>query len=381
MKRLLPAVACALVLAACGESNRDESVAGSNENGGDVGSTENSNNSNQDDQDCSDGERRAGTTLCGLNDRGVIEQACTGGQFVDTLICNDPDECTDDSTRDGSTACGLNERGVFVQDCVAGTFMDGSTCRDPDECVDDETRVGGTACGPAGEGNVAERCVGGEFVADECLYPTPTAEEFVITEIMLDPVSPLTESAGVWIELLNASGETRELGGCEVTYGAASPQALGTRTVGNGGYVVLAGSVSVFENGGIEDAVLLGPGLNAAGDQLTLTCAGAQIDTVDSSSGFPLRPARSLQVDLSTSAMDNDLATSWCTPPLAATYFDNGDSDVTNDHLGTPGESNPACVAEEAVDFCRLQFPMTATVSAGEAIQWFGRFFETGLTV
>lgn len=45
----------------------------------------------------------------------------------------DPDECVDDDVQPGTTVCGLNDRGTLEQNCVLGQWVDGDYC---DECGD-----------------------------------------------------------------------------------------------------------------------------------------------------------------------------------------------------------------------------------------------------
>ena len=46
---------------------------------------------------------------------------------------------------------------------------------------------------------------------------TPTVGELVINEIMINPAG--SEPGGEWIEIVNISGETRDLNGCSITDG------------------------------------------------------------------------------------------------------------------------------------------------------------------
>jgi hypothetical protein len=81
---LLALSACTIALSAC-------------TNPGDPGST----------TPCTDGDIQDGSTLCGLNNEGVLTQTCTAGAWVDNAAntCTGTDECVNDTSQDGSTLC------------------------------------------------------------------------------------------------------------------------------------------------------------------------------------------------------------------------------------------------------------------------------------
>ncbi len=104
---------------------------------------------------------------CGLNGNGVQPQACTGGRWVDSGPCDDPDACTNGDRHE--LPCGLNGRGTTVDECVNGQWTIGE-CLDPDACVDGDSTV--VACGKKDAGRQARQCQQGQWVdVGECIQP------------------------------------------------------------------------------------------------------------------------------------------------------------------------------------------------------------------
>jgi hypothetical protein len=77
---------------------------------------------------CSDGDTRQGTTVCGLNDEGVLSQRCEAGRFVDA-----PDDCS------GSDVCAngameaqeCGDGGTQQRLCEGGQWSDWGACEEP----------------------------------------------------------------------------------------------------------------------------------------------------------------------------------------------------------------------------------------------------------
>lgn len=110
---------------------------------------------------CTNGATRPGTTACGLNNRGLIQQVCNAGTWGNSTTCVDPDVCTDGGTRLGTSACGLNGRGKYNQQCSSGQWAN-TTCQDPDVCVDGASRLGPTPCGSGG--HLTQSCTAGQWL-------------------------------------------------------------------------------------------------------------------------------------------------------------------------------------------------------------------------
>ena len=79
--------------------------------------------------DCSDGAAQPGTTPCGLNGRGALDQTCATGAWVDTATCIDPDSCSDGAAQPGITPCGV--AGALAQACSGGQWVDTANCIEP----------------------------------------------------------------------------------------------------------------------------------------------------------------------------------------------------------------------------------------------------------
>ena len=118
--------------------------------------------------ECQDGETRDSTIACGLNDEGLLVEACSeAGLFEVTDTCTGTDVCVDDTMQIGTTVCGLNEEGVLMQDCTEGAWVDNETCTGDDACVNGETQEGTTACGLNDEGVLMQDCTDGQWVDNE----------------------------------------------------------------------------------------------------------------------------------------------------------------------------------------------------------------------
>ncbi|PKN26713.1 MAG: hypothetical protein CVU65_04780 [Deltaproteobacteria bacterium HGW-Deltaproteobacteria-22] len=112
---------------------------------------------------CEDGDTQVGTTVCGLNDEGFRMQECVLGQWADTAGCTGDDECTNGDTRNGQTVCGDNDEGVLVQECVLGAWEDTAECNITPVCTPGDTQVGPSACGLNGEGFFMQDCIEGHW--------------------------------------------------------------------------------------------------------------------------------------------------------------------------------------------------------------------------
>ncbi|MCO4747455.1 MAG: hypothetical protein KC912_21825 [Proteobacteria bacterium] len=74
---------------------------------------------------CDDGDTQAGSTACGLNDRGTLDEVCSGGQWTDSDTCDDADECEDDAT---DTAACWEGVGTWDVVCTTGAWVPSSDC-------------------------------------------------------------------------------------------------------------------------------------------------------------------------------------------------------------------------------------------------------------
>jgi Tol biopolymer transport system component len=111
------------------------------------------------DNACEEGSTRAGSTACGLNARGTLEEVCEDGDWANGTTCTDPDECVDAESRNSQTHCGTN--GVLVETCEAGEWSETSQCNETPECSGSDTRAGTTSCGLNARGTLEQQCQGG----------------------------------------------------------------------------------------------------------------------------------------------------------------------------------------------------------------------------
>ena len=120
--------------------------------------------------ECTDGETKEGSTECGLNNNGNLEQECKNKVWTDTEKCIDPDECVNDDTQELS--CGLNDRGQLTSTCENGKWGKG-TCTDPDECEDGDKDADGDPCGEVVDGKQIGKyeleCVEGKWKEGDCI--------------------------------------------------------------------------------------------------------------------------------------------------------------------------------------------------------------------
>ncbi|MCA9545288.1 MAG: lamin tail domain-containing protein, partial [Myxococcales bacterium] len=295
-----------------------------------------------------------------------------------------------DGDAEGSTD-GFDEPGIMLTsppvDPCAGACQDAP----PAECLDGLTARTYAAPGACEvvDGQpvctfdaVDTACQGAQICdAGACVDPpiaAPAAGQVVITELMYDPHGPLSDNTAEWVELQNVTDQALSLATCTFTANG-SGGALGDLVVEPGAYVLIARSADPALNGGIApDVVLTFNGLGNGGSTLLLTCDGVAVDTVayDDVAPWPLDAQRhsiALDGDLIDAELNDDGA-AWCYG--RAVYY--LDALPAEDHRGTPGAANPPC--NEAVDFCKLQFPTEIDGTEGDAVTVYGRLYEEGTT-
>ncbi len=193
--------------------------------------------------------------------------------------------------------------------------------------------------------------------------PAPLRGQVLFNELLFDPHGVLSEAKGEFLELRNASEVEVELGGCVLADDMGEIE-LGAHRLAPGAHFLLARNLTVAENGGLEPDQRMTLSLSNEGDSLRLTCGVEEIDAYAYEDVDARR--RSLSRDPETGE--------WCLGRgryfEAAAYEDN--------HYGTPGEANHPC--NEAVDACRLQFPVAISLPEGTRVTWYGRMSEAGLT-
>lgn len=162
--------------------------------------------------------------------------------------------------------------------------------------------------------------------------------DLVITEVMNNP-DAVPDEDGEWFELRNLSADRVDLMGLEVWDDDGNRFTVVTSVpVEPGAAVVFGASSDRAVNGDVDVAAEWGAtlGLGNGADGLTLMASGVVLDEVhwDEGATFPNAVGVAMSLDPAlTSAVDNDLGSSWCE---AQGSYGSGD-------LGSPGTENPAC--------------------------------------
>ena len=169
----------------------------------------------------------------------------------------------------------------------------------------------------------------------------PDPGDFVISEFMATP-SVVTDPAGEWVEIYNASGSTMNLNGFELHDDASDSHIINADVVvPAGARVVLTRNNDFNTNGGVFGAYEYGGFvLGDTQDQIVLSFDGVEIDRFDYdlTTYSPSLTGRALALDPDLGDPDpsvNDLGSNWCgsSNPLTAPGSD----------FGTPGGANDAC--------------------------------------
>jgi Lamin Tail Domain len=152
-------------------------------------------------------------------------------------------------------------------------------------------------------------------------FPTPTAGQLVITEMMPD-VASVSDDLGEWFELHNPGLAPLELQGCSLSDSGGNRVTIAPSVVVEAGaYLALprdvlgCGFPAAYGYGTIKLANEVG------GDSLTLSCGGVVVD----------RAAYTMPV--SGRSFSRDAAGVWC---LGVGVYRGSDQ-------GTPGKENPVC--------------------------------------
>ena len=252
------------------------------------------------------------------------------------------------------------------------------TLRQPGEC---SVADGNASC--RYERSDSEDCGAGDRVCldgacVESPEPRPGAGDVVFTELMYDPEGALPDDEAEWIEVQNVSRGAVRLDGCVVA-DSVSDQRIDRLVLPPQGIGLFARNGDPAVNGGLEPDVVFAFGLNNVGEAVSLRCGEVEIDRVVYEVGgqFPVARGRSIQLDrASRNGQANDDGANWCLAENA--YFGE---DTPDAHYGTPGETNPACGAQDVrVDFCRLQPPADVRANAGSVWTSMARVFEAGIT-
>ena len=169
----------------------------------------------------------------------------------------------------------------------------------------------------------------------------PLVGDLVLSEFMADP-SVVSDAAGEWVEVYNASGFNLDLQGFELHDDSVDSHLItGSLIVAAGARVVLARNSDVTSNGGVVAAYeYSGFTMDNGADEIVLSYDGLEIDRFDYTlSSWPGITGHSVSLDPALGvpdAVDNDAPGNWCGAMLPITS-------VGSD-FGTPGGTNDTCL-------------------------------------
>ncbi len=304
------------------------------------------------DAQCDAGESCATCPLdCGACDPCAPrdDAGCPGCACESCVCAADPSCCEvawDESCVVACMGCGVQ----CGFQCGNGLLEPGEECDEGaanSDALPDACRANCVAahCGD-GVVDTGEECDDGNTTAGDgcdasCAVEVPVlaAGDLVITEFLANPEA-VSDSAGEWVELYNASAIDLDLKGAVL---AGEPGEAFTFdehvVVPAGGYAVVGASSDVAANGGVAvDAVWQGFSLKNSSDSIAVVAPdGTLVDAVDYDigNGWPVAPGAATQLDTGVvDATANDAASAWCA--ATASWTPGGDA-------GSPGEPNPPC--------------------------------------
>lgn len=294
---------------------------------------------------------------------------------------------------DGS--CSYQEREEVCTDgcennaCKAGG-CDGKTCDMPpaNRCAQDNPNLAiqYDAMGTCNEENGAASCSYPTTLIN-CVYQGATCQdgacvngktqsgEVIITEIMVEPVSPLTKSSHQWFEVYNTTNADVDLQGWRIV--SATPNATESHTIaavdmmGNptplivpsGGYLLLANGADPLGNATAPGYVYADVQLSFEDHIELVNTQGNTVDYVYWEAGSMIDGrSRGFDPMAAQDAQSNDNFASWC-PELASAY-DGGAN------YGSPAGANTACNAQPCGAFTCPTKPNNFCNAQGDAVTY-----------
>jgi hypothetical protein len=77
-----------------------------------------------DDDECTLGTHNCDDNATCNNTDGSFNCSCNAGYTGDGVTCTADAGCTNGDTQEGTTVCGLNNEGVLKQDCINGEWVE-----------------------------------------------------------------------------------------------------------------------------------------------------------------------------------------------------------------------------------------------------------------
>jgi len=177
-------------------------------------------------------------------------------------------------------------------------------------------------------------CAGGACVLAGLGNTPDTIGDVIVTEFMARSMAGT--DTGEWVEILNTTAESLDLGGCVLKDDGTDHHTFAAPLIiGAGGRLLLAKNGDPALNHGLTPHYVYGGfDLSNSGDQIVLTCGSTEIDRVVYDAAWVLLGSAIALDPGSSTAVGNDAFDNWC--PATLPYG-------TGLLFGTPGLANPAC--------------------------------------
>jgi predicted extracellular nuclease len=174
--------------------------------------------------------------------------------------------------------------------------------------------------------------------------------DVVINEIMQNP-SAVSDSAGEWFELFNATGSDIDINGWTIEDNDFDSHVIangGPLIIPAGGFLVLGNNGNPATNGGVTVDYAYGSSWflsNSADEVVLLDDSLVEIDRVEYDGGPDFPDPNGASMALIDPALDNNVGDNWC---VATTPYGFGD-------LGTPGAVNDCAPQPLVVTIMEIQ--------------------------
>jgi hypothetical protein len=182
-------------------------------------------------------------------------------------------------------------------------------------------------------------------VFDHGLVPggsTRTQAKWELSIEIFQNVVGSTETYGEWFEIANASGDSVDLDGLQLTDDGTNAHTVsGSVVLAPGAYAVFISSADTALNGGVTATYAYGTSgfaLGNSSDAINLANSLGQLERVawDNGATFPDSEGYSMTLNpAATDTVSNDTGSNWCN---ATSLFD-----ATTGSYGTPGAANDTC--------------------------------------
>ncbi len=209
----------------------------------------------------------------------------------------------------------------------------------------------------------------------------PAEGEIIFTEFLYDPHGPLADGEAEWFEIKNLADTPRSLHGCVIRDSANEEPIMGLNLEAGALALFAQSDDPTIDNGGLTPDHLFGFGLNNSGDSLSLICgegdAELLIDNISYQDLNGRRRAYQLNPEQFDAVANDDIAAHWC---LSEEIYYSVEGAEEENHFGTPGRENQACVQINRPDYCRLHSPELIDGAPEDLFEIYGILYEAGVT-